>query len=147
MVTKHIDPVVHRALVQAISECILTGASSQISFIAAYIDTLCMESARPNQIHSVHEDHHTSTNWWLESLCSAMEACQTSPDSYRTGIMESLRHVKLASTSCSSHPEMQHFTPLCGSSSLDLPLNISCTPEPVVRLVKTIVHHLNHLTV
>lgn len=146
MGTKPVDLNIHRALVQAVAECIIMKAPDQILFIADFLEKLNSASPAFEQQRQIHEDCTNFSTDPLMDLCDALEAAHSSRESYIHRIMTVLGNFVLASRSMdTSHPNIVHYKVRSGSSELDLPVNLSETPEEVTNLVQIIVSHLNHL--
>ena len=142
------DPVVRRALVEAIAECVVTAAPVQISFIANYIHNLGSERPRSHRQPPVHEDRNNSSNSPLDELCLALESTGSNQESYTQSVIRAMEQLlpglKRLDT---SDTNIVHYTVACGSSRIDIPVNASSTPVPVLGLVDTIAYHLNQLSV
>jgi hypothetical protein len=99
MGTKPVDLNIHRALVQAVAECIIMKAPDQILFIADFLEKLNSASPAFEQQRQIHEDCTTFSTEPLMDLCDALEAAHSSRESYIYRIMTVLRHFVPASRS------------------------------------------------
>jgi len=146
MGTKPIDLNIHRALVQAVAECIILKAPDQIPFIADFLEKLNSASPPFEQQKQIHEDCTNISIEPLVDLCDALEATSSSRNSYIDRIMTVLgRFVPASRSMDTSDPNIVHYKVRSGSSESDIPVNVSETPEEVTNLVRIIVSHLNHL--
>ena len=143
---KPIDTAIRTALVQAISECLISEAHPQVAFIADYLDKLRSEWMPRDQELLVHEERHNWTPPSLEYLCKTLEAQHMTRDLYIKNCLLSLSRFQ-PPLSYISNPDIVYCKIVYGSSQIEVPVDPSRVPDTVLNLFRTVTRHLNHLTV
>jgi hypothetical protein len=141
-----VDLNIHRALVQAVAECIMMRAPEQIPFIADFLEKLSTMSPPFEQKNPIHEDCTNFSNEPIMDLYNALERTYSSRESYIRRVMTVLKRFFPSDQIVdSSNPNIVHYRVHSGSSELDIPVNVSETRQEITNLVRIILFHLNHL--
>ena len=146
MDARHLDPEIHRILVQALAECVIAKAPVQIPFIADYIDRAGAHSAIPNRRYDIHEVCNHINREWLMNLCEALETNDEYPEVYVPRLVSELNSLfPNPVTMDISDRNIVHHRIKCGSSQFEIVLNTSMFPKELAKLIQSIVYHLNNL--